>query len=105
MAKTETLPWDASDHLDDPAAIAAYLNAALEDGDPSLVAAALGDIARSRGMGAVAQDAGLGRTSLYKALSDSGKPEFATVMKVVKSLGLRLTVSPVEPSSRSAAGL
>ncbi len=95
MAKTETLTWDAADHLDDPAAIAAYLNAAFEDGDPALVAAALGDVARSRGMSAVAREAGLGRTSLYKALSEGGKPEFTTVMRVVQSLGLRLSVEPL----------
>ena len=94
MPKTETLPWDAADHLDGPEAIAAYLNAAFEDGDPALVAAALGDVARSRGMSAVARDAGVGRASLYKALSAEGRPEFHTVMKVVQSLGLRLSVTP-----------
>lgn len=94
MAKTETLPWDAADHLDSPDAVAAYLNAAFEDGDPALITAALGDVARSRGMSAVAREAGVGRASLYKALSEDGKPEFLTVMKVVQSLGLRLSVTP-----------
>jgi len=96
VAKTETIPWDAADHLDSPAAVVAYLNAAFEDGDPAVIAAALGDVARSRGMSAVARDAGLGRTSLYKALSEDGKPEFSTVMRVVQSLGLRLSVALVE---------
>ncbi|HWK46092.1 MAG TPA: addiction module antidote protein [Stellaceae bacterium] len=98
MPKTETLPWDAADHLDSQAAIAAYLNAVLEDGDPALIAAALGDVARSRGMRAVSRETGLGRTSLYKALSAEGRPEFTTVMKVVEALGLRLSVSPIEGS-------
>ena len=68
----------------------AYLEAALEDGDPALVAAALGDIARAKGMTQVAKDAGLGRESLYKALSPAGNPEFATILKVVSALGLQL---------------
>jgi len=70
--------------------MAAYLEAALEDGDPVVVAAALGDIARASGMSAIAREAGLGRESLYKALSPGGNPEFATVLKVVRALGLRL---------------
>lgn len=102
MAKTETRLWDAADHLDDLAAIAAYLDAAFEDGDPALVAAALGDVARSRGMSTIARDAGLGRTSLYKALSAGGKPELATVMRVIRSLGLRLSVrQPVARAKRT----
>jgi probable addiction module antidote protein len=74
--------------------MALYLEAALEEGDPVLVAAALGDIARSKGMSHVARAAGLGRESLYKALSPSGNPEFATIMKVVGALGLELRVLP-----------
>ena len=70
--------------------MAAYLEAALEDGDPVLVAAALGDIARAKGMTQIARETGLGRESLYKALSAEGNPEFATVLKVLRSLGLRL---------------
>ena len=66
------------------------LEAALEDGDPALVAAALGDIARAKGMSQIARETGLGRESLYKALSPDGNPEFSTVMKVVRALGLRL---------------
>jgi probable addiction module antidote protein len=75
--------------------MALYLEAALEEGDPVLVAAALGDIARSKGMSHVARAAGLGRESLYKALSPTGNPEFATIMKVVGALGLELRVLPV----------
>jgi probable addiction module antidote protein len=94
MARTETRPWDIVDSLDSDERIAAYLDAVLEDGDPQLIVAALGDIARAKGMTEVARNAGLGRQSLYKALSPDGNPEFTTVLKVIKSLGLRLTVSP-----------
>ena len=90
MAKTKTRPWDAAEHLKSEDDMAAYLEAALEDGDPALVAAALGDIARAKGMTQLARDTGLGRESLYKALAPEGNPEFATVLKVVRALGLRL---------------
>ena len=94
MAKTLTTPWDPADHLDTEEDMAAYLEAALEDGDPTLVAAALGDIARAKGMTQVAREAGLGRESLYKELSPAGNPEFATILKVVAALGLQLHASP-----------
>ncbi|MCZ7560608.1 MAG: putative addiction module antidote protein [Burkholderiaceae bacterium] len=94
MPKTVTTTWDPAEHLDTEAAMAAYLDAALEDGDPALVAAALGDIARAKGMTQVAREAGLGRESLYKALSPAGNPEFATIMKVVSALGLKLHATP-----------
>jgi len=90
MAKTETHPWDAAEHLETEEDMAAYLEAALEDGEPALVAAALGDIARAKGMTQIAREAGLGRESLYKALSPEGNPELATVLKVVRALGLKL---------------
>ncbi len=73
--------------------IAHYLEAVFEDGDPSLVAAALGDFARAKGMAQVAKAAGLGRESLYKALSPEGNPEFATVLKVMRALRLKLKVA------------
>jgi probable addiction module antidote protein len=95
MNKPETRPWDAAEHLESPDDMAAYLEAALEDGDASLITAALGDIARAKGMAQVARDAGLGRESLYKALSPEGNPEFATVLKVLHALGLRLEVRGV----------
>ena len=94
MTKTVTTPWDAADHLRTDEDMAAYLEAALEEGDPTLVAAALGDIARAKGMTQVARDAGLGRESLYKALSPAGNPEFATILKVVAALGLQLHATP-----------
>ena len=93
MAKTRTRPWDVVEHLESDEDMAAYLEAALEDGDPAVVAAALGDIARAKGMTQLAHDTGLGRESLYKALSPGGNPEFATVLKVVRALGLRLHAS------------
>ncbi len=93
MATTRTRRWDAAEHLKSDEDIVAYLEAAFEDGDPALIAAALGDIARARGMTKVAADAGLGRESLYKALSPNGNPEFATVLKVMQALGLGLRVS------------
>lgn len=74
--------------------MAAYLEAALEDGDPGVVAAALGDIARTKGMSEIAREAGLGRESLYKALSESGNPELSTVLRVVRALGLKLCAAP-----------
>ncbi|MBE0418314.1 MAG: putative addiction module antidote protein [Coriobacteriia bacterium] len=93
MAKTKTHPWDVTRYLDSDEAMAAYLDAALEEDDPALLAAALGDIARAKGMTQIARETGLGRESLYKALSPEGNPEFGTVQKVVRSLGLKLHVS------------
>ncbi len=90
MAKTRTKKWDATEHLKSDEDMVAYLEAALEESDAALVAAALGDIARAKGMTDIARQAGLGRESLYKALSPGGNPEFSTVLKVVKALGLRL---------------
>lgn len=87
--RTTTIPWDATDHLKTNEDMAAYLEAALDEGDASLVAAALGDIARAKGMTSVARTAGLSRESLYRALSPEGNPELATVLKVLRSLGLR----------------
>lgn len=75
----------------------AYLEAALEEQDPAIVAAALGDIARAKGMTQTARDAGLGRVSLYKALSPAGNPEFATILKVIAALGLQLHAAPARP--------
>lgn len=74
--------------------LAATLNTALATADPTTIVEALGNIAKSRGMSQVARETGLAREALYRALSPSGNPEFATVLKVVSSLGLRLTVSP-----------
>ncbi len=91
----ETQPWDAAEHLKTEEEMTAYLNVALEEGDSALIVAVLGDIARAKGMSQIARDAGLGRESLYKALSPTGNPEFATILKVVDALGLRLHVLAV----------
>ena len=94
MPKTVTTRWDPADSLHTDEDMAAYLEAALEEGDPTLVAAALGDIARAKGMTQIAREAGLGRESLYKALSPAGNPEFATILKVIAALGLQLHATP-----------
>lgn len=97
MAKTQTQLWDAADHLETEEDMAAYLEAALEEGDPALVTAVLGDIARAKGMTQIARDTGLGRESLYKALSPEGNPGFATVLKIVRALGLQLHATVAQP--------
>ena len=96
MTKSTTKIWDPASHLSSVEDVTAYLEAALQDGDPQLVAAALGDIARAKGMSQIARDAGLGRESLYKSLSSSGNPELATVLKVISALGLQLHVSAID---------
>lgn len=93
---TKTRPWDAADYLQTEEEVVAYLDAAFEDGDPALIVAALGDIARAKEMTQVANGVGLGRESLYKALSPAGNPEFATVLKVLNALGLQLHVEPAQ---------
>jgi probable addiction module antidote protein len=89
MALKTTL-WDASEYLDCPESIAAYLEAAFEDGDPALIAAALGDIARAMGMTQLASRAGVTREALYKALSSTGDPRLSTFLGVMKALGIKL---------------
>ncbi len=90
-AKSKLVPFDAARYLTDDAAVAEYMTAALETGDPDLLLLALADVARARGMAQVAKDAGLGRESLYKALARGAKPRYETVMKVVRALGVQLT--------------
>jgi probable addiction module antidote protein len=88
--------WDAVDYLKSDEDMALYLDACLEDdpGDGSLVRAALNDVARAKGMSQLARDTGLTREGLYKALSASGNPEFSTVLKVIKALGITLHAAP-----------
>lgn len=94
--KVADLPvFDAVDYLKTEQDCAEYLSIVLEDGDPTLLAAALGDVARARGMSQVARDSGLTREGLYKALSTQGNPSFATVMKVMHAMGLQISVQPV----------
>lgn len=86
--------YDAADHLRTEEEIALYLEAVMEEGDPALIAAALGDVARARNMSQLARDTGMTREGLYKALSGEGNPSFATVMKVAHALGLKLSFQP-----------
>ena len=89
MALATTL-FDAAEYLDTPEAMAAYLDAALETGNPEFIAAALGDIAKAKGMSQIAKDAGVSRDSLYKSLREGGNPTLATFLGVMKSIGLGL---------------
>lgn len=89
----DTTRWEPADHLDTPEAIAAYIAAALEDGDPAVVAAALGDVARAKGMTAIAREAGVSREALYRALREDGDPKLSTLLGVAKALGLKLTAT------------
>ena len=95
----KTTKWDAADHLDTPEAAAAYLRVAFEGGDPHLVAAAIGDVARAKGMSKLAREIGMSRESLYRARSPKGNPELTTTIKVLKALGLRLEAKPAEPEA------
>jgi len=86
--------FDITDYLDSEDAIAEYLTIVLEDNDPVLLAAALGDVARARGMTQLARDTGLSRESLYKGLSGDRSPSADTLLKVIRALGLQLSVRP-----------
>lgn len=97
----ETTRFDASELLDTPARRAAYLAAALETGDMDEIRDALGVVARARGLAEIAREAHMSRTSLYKALGDTGNPEFATVVRVLAALGIRLTATAVEQPRKS----
>jgi len=86
--------FDAAEYLDDEERQVAYITAALESGDANFVRDALGLVARARGMAGIAKKAGLNRESLYKALGEAGNPEFGTVMRIVRALGLTLSARP-----------
>ncbi len=98
----ETTRFDASELLDTPARRAAYLSAVFETGDADEIRDALAVVARARGLADVAREAKLSRTSLYKALGGNGNPEFATVVRVLASLGIRLTAIPAVQRRKSA---
>lgn len=97
---SKTTRFDAADYLDTEDRQVAYITAALETGDADFVRDALGLVARARGMGEIAKNAGLNRESLYKALGESGNPEFGTVMRIVSALGLTLSARPA-PTGRA----
>ena len=92
---TKFAPFDAADYLTDEETIAEYLTAALEDPNPDLFLIAVRDVARARGMTQLAKDTGLGRESLYKALTPGAKPRYDTVMKIMHALGVKLTAAPI----------
>lgn len=93
----ETSKFDLADYLDNKEMIAEYLNAVLEEGDSSDVINAIGHIAKAIGMTKIAEETGLSRPSLYKALSDGAKPQFGTIMKVLKAIGGQIQVNPITP--------
>jgi probable addiction module antidote protein len=95
--------YDTADYLKTEEDIAAYLDAVVEEGDPALIAAALGDIARARNFSQLAREVGLSRQGLDKALSGEGNPTLATVLKVAKALGLRLSFKPAHPDGSASA--
>jgi probable addiction module antidote protein len=93
MAKVKVAPFDASEYLDDEEVIAEYLTAALEDSNPETFLLAVANVAKARGIAKIAQDSGLGRESLYKALAPGAKPRYETVRKLMDALGVKLTVT------------
>jgi probable addiction module antidote protein len=96
---SELAEFDASELLGSEEDIAAYLTTVLEENDPALLAAALGDIARARGMSQVAKEAGIAREALYKALRPGSEPRFETISRVCAALGVRLVAQPLHPAA------
>lgn len=88
-------PWNSAAELRNDEEIAAYLDAVIEENDPALIAHALGVVARSKGMGSIAEKINVGRESLYKSLSAEGNPSFATVLRVLGALGMKLEIKPI----------
>ncbi len=91
-------PFDVAEYLDNDEVVAEYLTAAMEDPNPDVFLAALGDVAKARGMAQIARETGLGRESLYKALSSGAHPRYDTVKAVLGALGVKLSVVPVVDS-------
>ena len=88
------VPFDATEYLDEDETVAEYISAALEDPNPDVFLAAIRDVARARGMTQLAKDAGVGRESLYKALTPGSKPRYDTVLKLLHALGIKLSAAP-----------
>ena len=99
MTSIQLREWDSAEHLKTDEDMALYLEACFEEAgdDAAFIAKALGNIARAKGMAQLARDTGLGRESLYKALSGEGNPSFATILKVTRALGIRLHPEPLVP--------
>ena len=91
----ETSKFDIADYLDSNEMIAEYLNAVLEDGNENEIITAIGNIAKAIGMTKIAEETGLSRPSLYKALSDGSKPQFETIMKVLRAIGGQIQINPM----------
>lgn len=101
MTKKKSLrAFDAADYLDSDAVVAEYLNAALEDENPDVLLQAIADVAKARGITQLAKDTGLGRESLYKALTPGAKPRYDTVLKLIRALGVELHTTPA-PAGRA----
>ena len=100
---TRTTRFDAADYLNTEQRQVAYISAALETGDADFVRDALGVVARARSMGTIAKNAGLNRESLYKALGEAGNPEFETVMRIMRAMGLTLSARPANSKRRRVA--
>lgn len=94
MTKIKTSPLDISKYLEDEADMVAYLQAVLEENDPTLLRLALGDIAKAKGMSDIAKQIGVNRQSLYKSLSTNGNPSFETINQVIHALGLKIAIQP-----------
>lgn len=92
----KTARFDAADYLKDDETIAEYITAALEDPNPDVFLAAVSDVARAKGMAQLAKDAGLGRESLYKALTPGAKPRYDTMLKLLHALGVKLSATPAQ---------
>lgn len=105
IGKTEFAPFDAAEFLDNEEVIAEYLAAAAEDEDPNVLLRALLDVAKAKSMTQVAERAGLGRESLYKALRDGAKPRFETIKAVMKAMDFKITVTHEPANVRKAAKL
>ena len=93
--KMETSKFDIADYLDSNEMIAEYLNTILEEGDNTEIVTAIGHVAKAIGMTKIAEETGLSRPSLYKALSDGAKPQFSTIMKVLKAIGGQIRINPM----------
>lgn len=90
-----TTKFDIADYLDSNEMISEYLNTVLEEGNDAEIIAAIGHVAKAIGMTKIAEETGLSRPSLYKALSEGAKPQFSTIMKVLKALGGQLQINPI----------
>jgi probable addiction module antidote protein len=96
---TEVKPWDAAEFLTDEETIAAYLEEAFEDGDPAMIAKAIGNVARARNIAAIARQTNLSRDTIYRAFEPGGNPRLTTLLAVTKALGFTLTLKPSVPAS------